>query len=203
MRKDILLGTILTLWGAQALAANPLLGEIELEAASKAERDAGVWLDGQYVGFVRNLHGKGRLVLVPGEHRLLFKLIGFQDVHSTIMVEPDTRAEYKVAMHPADNVLYPAKDATAKLRLAVEPEEAAIFVNDRYVGHIGRFNGRRGMRLEPGKYRFMIALPGYESFETELNVRANQTYELKTELRKGPLGDQAQALTAGDPQAAR
>jgi hypothetical protein len=203
MRKDILLGTILTLWGAQALAANPLLGEVELEAASKAERDAGVWLDGQYVGFVRNLHGKGRLVLVPGEHRLLFKLIGFQDVRSTIVVEPDARAKFKVAMQAADNVLYPAKDATAKLRLDVEPEEAAIFVNDRYVGYIDRFNGARGMRLAPGKYRFTIALPGYESFETELNVRANQTYELKTELRKGPLGDQAQALTAGDPQAAR
>jgi hypothetical protein len=59
MRKDILLGTILTLWGAQALAANPLLGEVELEAASKAERDAGVWLDGQYVGLSETCMAKG------------------------------------------------------------------------------------------------------------------------------------------------
>jgi hypothetical protein len=204
MRKSIfLLASVLGLASPNLPAANPLLGEVEIEAASKVERDAGVWVDGQYVGFVKNMQGKDRLVLVPGEHRLLFKLVGYRDVSSTIVVEPDTRAAYRVEMSEVENLSYPAKEATAKLRLEIEPEEAAIFVNDRYVGHVDSFNGPRGMRLEPGKYRFTIALPGYQSFDTELNVRANQTYELKTNLQKGPLGEQARGLTAGDPASTR
>jgi hypothetical protein len=196
MRNGIVLFVLAAMWAAQsAVAANPIQGEVEIEAASRLERNAGVWLDGQYVGFVKDLEGKGKLVLVPGEHTLLFKLIGYDDVTSTIVVEPGTRKEYRVAMAQAADVSYPEKENTAQLRISVKPEEAAIFVNDSYVGHIDRFDGRRGMRLSPGTYRFTIALPGYQSFETELTLRAGQVYEIKTELPKGRLGEQAGELT--------
>jgi hypothetical protein len=52
------------------------------------------------------------------------------------------------------------------------------------------------MRLSPGTYRFTIALPGYQPFNTELTLRSGQTYEIKTELPKGEIGDQAEELTA-------
>ena len=177
-------------------SANPLLGEVEIEAATQLERDAGVWVDGQYVGFVKDLRGKGKLTLVPGEHRLLFKLIGYQDVERAIVVEPGQGSQYRIAMTEAPNLTYPEKEATAQVRLAVEPKEAAVFVNGNYVGHVDRFNGRKGMRLSPGTYRFTIALPGYRSFETEVTLRAAQLYEIKTALPEGSIGEQAEALTA-------
>ena len=183
-------------------AANPLQGEVELHAASKVERNAGVWLDGQYVGFVKDLEGRGKLVLLPGEHELVFKLIGYDDLTSTIDVEPGSRNRYRVAMLPLADATYPEESKTAQLRLAVKPDKAAIFVNDAYVGHIDRFDGRRGMRLSAGTYRLTIALPGYEAFNTELTVRAGQSYELKTDLRKGSLDDRAAALIAGATAAA-
>jgi hypothetical protein len=58
------------------------------------------------------------------------------------------------------------------------------------------------MRLSAGTYRVTIALPGYEPFNAELTVRAGQTYEIKTELEKGLLGEQALELTAREPAAA-
>jgi hypothetical protein len=180
-----------------AMAANPLQGEIELKAASKVERNAGLWLDGQYVGFVKDLEGKNKLVLMPGEHKLVFKLIGYDDLTSTIEVEPSSRNRYRVAMLPKASATYPDESDTAQLRIAVKPEQAAIFVNDSYVGHIDQFDGRRGMRLAAGTYRLTIALPGYEAFNTELTVRAGQSYEVKTELPKGRLNEQAAALIAG------
>jgi hypothetical protein len=198
----VLLGVASWCMAASASAANPLQGEVEIEAASRIERNAGLWLDGQYVGFVKDLEGKGRLVLVPGPHTLLFKLVGYEDVASTIAVEPDTRQEYRLAMTAAADVTYPDKDNTAQVRISVKPEDAAIFVNDSYVGHTDRFDGRRGMRMSAGTYRFTIALPGYQPFNTELTVRAGQTYEIKTELPKGRLGDQAGELTAQMPAAA-
>jgi len=82
-------------------------GEVEIRAASRLERSAGLWLDGQYVGAVGELGGRGRLVLLPGEHELTFKLIGYEDVTSTIVVEPGERQEYRIAMTgSADAVLF-------------------------------------------------------------------------------------------------
>lgn len=197
LRQTVLFGLVVGFGAAQA--QNPLLGEVELEAASKIERDAGVWLDGQYIGFVDDLRGRDRLVLVPGRHELLFKLVGYQDVRSSITVEPGQDTEYRVAMEPKPGVTYPSKETTARLRIEVEPEDAAIFVNQTFVGHVDRFDGRRGMRLAPGTYRFTVALPGYESFQTELTLRAEQTYEIKTELPRGKLSNQAAELIAVNP----
>jgi hypothetical protein len=199
--KSTAVGMAISAWlvAGSALAANPLQGEVELKAAGKIERNAGLWLDGQYVGFVKDLEGNGKLVLVPGEHKLLFKLIGYDDVTSTIVVEPGSRKQYRVAMLPNPNATYPDESNTAQLRISVKPEEAAIFVNDSYVGHIDRFDGRRGMRLSAGTHRLTIALPGYEAFNTEITVRAGQSYEIKAELPKGALNEQAAELIARTP----
>lgn len=184
------------LWAGGTFAANPILGEIKLDAASKIERNAGVWLDGQYVGYVKDLRGKGKLVVVPGEHDLLVKLVGYEDVAQTVVVDPGEAKRYRVSMAPAADVTYPDEEETARLRVSVVPEDAAVFVNGKFVGHVDRFDGRAGMRLEAGVYDITIALPGYQSFETELTVRAGQDYELKTTLAKGVLTDQAAELTA-------
>jgi hypothetical protein len=190
------LGIAIASWTASscALAANPLQGEVDLKAASKIERNAGLWLDGQYVGFVKDLEGNGKLVLLPGEHTLVFKLIGYAELTSTIEVEPGSRKSYAVAMLPKPATTYPREGDTAQLRISVKPQEAPIFVNDSYVGHVDQFDGRSGMRLSAGTYRITVALPGYEAFDTELTVRAGQSYEVKTELRKGRLNERAAAL---------
>jgi hypothetical protein len=198
-KATVLLSVVSWCAATGVFAATPLQGEVEIAAASKLERNAGLWLDGQYVGSVNELDGKGRLALVPGEHRLLFKLIGYEDVTSTIVVEPGTRQEYRLAMSPVADAKYPEKGDTAKLRIQVKPEVAAIFVNDSFVGRSDRFGGRQGMRLSAGTYRVTVALPGYEAFNAELTLRAGQTYEIKTELAKGRLGDQAEELTARTP----
>lgn len=203
MRNGVL-GLVAVSWffAGAAFAANPLQGEVELKPAGKVERNAGLWLDGQYVGFVKDLEGRGKLVLLPGEHKLVFKLIGYRDLTSTIRVEPGSRNRYRVAMIPSAEAAYPDESKTAQLRISVKPKEAAIFVNDSYVGHIDLFDGRRGMRLSAGTYRVTIALPGYAAFDTELTVRAGQSYEIKTDLPKGSLDDRAAALIAGTTVAA-
>ncbi len=199
MFRKIVLAISATLLVNAANAQNPLLGEVELKADSRTERDAGVWLDGQYVGFVSDLRGGDRLVLVPGRHDLLIKLVGYEDLRSTITVEPGEKSEYRVALQQKAGVTYPAKEGTARVRVEIEPEDAAIFVNETFVGHVDRFDGRRGLRMEPGTYRFTIALPGFEAFQTQLTLRADQTYEVKTRLKEGRLSDQAAELFVNNP----
>jgi hypothetical protein len=192
----LLAGIICSSAATIAWTANPILGEVEIKAASRLERDAGLWVDGQYLGYVRELQGRGKLVLVPGEHQLLFKLIGYQDVAGSIVVDPGERTLYRLRMLEAPDITYPDKAQTARLRVSVDPDDAAVFVNGAYIGHVDQFDDRKGLRLGPGSYKFTIALPGYQSFETELSVRAGQSYEISTELLKGNFNDQAGVLSA-------
>ncbi len=190
-----LLGLVLASSIATSFAVNPVLGEIEIIPASNVESDAGVWIDGQYVGYAKTLRGSGRLVLLPGEHEVRFQLIGYENVVSTIVVEPGARKQYRLTMLEKPDLTYPDRSETAQLRIFVQPEDAAIFVDDVFVGHVDRFNNRRGVRLKEGTYRLTIALPGYHPFETEMSLVAGQTYEIKTDLKKGDLDVQGGPLS--------
>ena len=182
---------------AAIAAKNPMLAEIEIDAASRAERDAGVWVDGQYIGHVRQLRGKSRLTLMPGRHELLFKLVGYEDVQREVTLEPGERYTYRLSMQERAALEFPTKEQTASIVLDIDPKDAAVFVNDRYAGHVDRFDGGRGMRLRAGTYRFKVTLPGYRPFETEMTLQPNQRYELRAELAKGTIVEQDEELLVG------
>jgi PEGA domain len=190
LRFRLLACAAVCLVAAEASAGkSDALGEVRLEPAGKAERDAGVWIDGRYVGYVRELDRRRGLTLVPGPHELVVKLAGFRDIEDTIVVAPGQRVDFSVAMSRAEGVSYPDLARTAVLKLSVAPERAAVFIDGAYVGNVDRFDTRRGVRLAAGTYELRVALPGYATFETELKLRADQVYELSTELKPASLGD--------------
>jgi len=43
------------------------------------------------------------------------------------------------------------------------------------------------MKISPGKHRIRVELPGYRTFDTEMNLLANQESEVKTELVPGSI----------------
>src|SRR6266853_870781 len=58
-----LLVTILLTAGASVWASdNQVLAELRFMAHNGAEKKAGVWVDGQYVGFVKELNGDKKLM---------------------------------------------------------------------------------------------------------------------------------------------
>ena len=48
-------------------------------ARTKAEKTAGVWVDGQYVGFVKELTGDKKITLLPGKHEVLVRQAWYKD----------------------------------------------------------------------------------------------------------------------------
>jgi len=81
---------------------------------------------------------------------------------------------------------YPA--VYSEIKLQVTPDRAAVFVDDRFVGHVHEFGGvGRKMQVSPGKHRIKIALPGYRTFETEVNLLPKQKFTIKTDLVKGSI----------------
>ena len=168
-----------------AWAGNEILGELALKPASKAEKDAGVWINGQYLGFLKELKGKRKVLLLPGEHQIDFKLAGYEDVTRTIVMEPGEKKTYRVTMLEDPNVTYPDLSEAGQIHIDVEPQRAAVYVDGSYAGHVDEFNGRKGLWVSAGEHLFEIKLPGYQSFVTQMTINKGQRYKLETELARG------------------
>jgi PEGA domain len=162
-------------------AANEVMGEIQFEGKSHVEETSGVWIDGEYVGYLKELKGSKKVLLLPGEHLITVRQDGYQDFTEKILAQPGQIEVVRVAMEKAPTGLLPDQMATVKI--AVNPSRAAVFVDGLFVGHVGEFEGiGRGMLVTPGTHRIKIALPSYQTFETDINPLANQKVEIKTDL---------------------
>jgi hypothetical protein len=174
-------------------AQGQVMGELQFSGATKVERNSGVWIDGQYVGYLKELKGDKKIVLLPGDHEVSVRQAGYKDFRKNIVVEPKQVQRFAVTMQKDPRALYPAANA-ATLKLDVMPERAAVFVDDAYIGHASDFGGAfHSMLVTPEKHRVKIELPGYRTFETEINPLARQKTEIKTELVPGSI-EQAGAL---------
>ena len=167
-------------------AGNDVLGEIQFVGASKVEKTSGVWVDGQYVGYLKELKGSKKVLLLPGEHEIVVRQAGFKDFTQKVLLEPGQRQVVNVTMAKDPQAQYP--EVTAEVKMSVRPNRAAVFVDDRFVGFVDQFDGPgQWLLLAPGKHRFKITLPGYKTFDTEINLFPNQKFELKTDLFKGSI----------------
>jgi len=182
----VLAALILLLSAARSYADNRVMGEVQFEGASKVEQDSGVWIDGQYLGYLKELKGDKKVMLLPGEHEISVRQAGFENFVRKLVVEPGQKLTLRVAMEKSAGWLTPS--STATLKLTVQPNRAAVFLDDSYVGHVGEFGGKfHSMQIAAGKHRIKIELPGYRTFETELNLLAGQKSEVKTDLVKGSI----------------
>src|SRR5260370_7332366 len=180
-------GVFLALLCAAALPvaaqSNEILGEVRLHPQNGAAKTAGVWVDGRYVGYLSELKGSKRLVLLPGEHGISVREAGYESVDQKISVQPNAVQTLRVSLAKDPRAQFPT--VSAEVRLSIDPDRAAVFVDEQFAGHAHEFGGGgRAMLLRPGKHPIKITFPGYQSFDTDIHVRANQKYEIKTQLPK-------------------
>jgi hypothetical protein len=167
-----------------AFAGNDVLGEIDLVGASKVEKTSGVWVDGQYVGYLRELKGSKKILLLPGEHDITVRQGGYLDFVQKVSVRGGDTQTIAVKMEKDVRVQLP--QVTAEIKLDVNPNRAAVFVDGVFVGHVAEFGGvGRALLVTPGKRKVKISLPGYQPFETDIELVANQKSTIKTDLVKG------------------
>ena len=153
---------------------------------TKDEKTAGVWVDGQYVGFVRELAGDKKLTLLPGKHEVVVRQAWYNEFVEQPVLEPGQIVQINVALVKSAGL--PTKDATGELRIAATPSRAVVFVDGQYAGHVDEFNGvGKAMLLTPGQHRLRIALPGYLPFDTMVDLRPQQKLKIQTDLVKGSI----------------
>ena len=194
-RRRLGLVSVLSLCGVFAAlptahAQDRIMGQIQFVQSSKVAKTSGVWVDGQYVGYVGELQGRNRLRLLPGQHEIVVREAGFEDYEEKAMIEPGKVLDLHVILEKDSSARYPDPKTSAQVRLDVSPDRAAVFVDDNFVGHVNEFYGvGHGMLVVPGKHNIKIDLGGYKTFETEVTLLPRQKFTLKTELMAGSIND--------------
>ena len=169
-----------------AHAQSQVLGEVKLVGKTKADKTSGVWVDGQYLGYVMELKDDKKILLMPGEHEIAVRQAGYTDFTKKVVVEPRKKTEVQVVMLKDPRTRLPT--VTSLIKLKVTPDRAAVFVDDAFAGNVTEFSGvGHGMLVSPGKHRIKIALAGYQAFETEVNLLAHQKMTIKTDLLQGSI----------------
>ena len=162
-------------------AQNDVMGAIRFKTPDKAQKSAGVWIDGRYVGYVSELHGYDKITLLPGPHDIVVRQAGYTDFIQKIDVRPGTKISLRLAMQKDPRVEY-AKNP-AELKLAVTPVEAGVFLDGAFAGYGQQFQGvGRAMLVNPGTHQIKFVLPGYQDYETQVNLAAKQKSAVKVKL---------------------
>jgi hypothetical protein len=177
--------------GSMRSQDNKIMGQVDFAANTKDEKNAGVWIDGQYVGHVSELKGDKKVVILPGEHTISARQSGYQEIEQKVTVEPGKTLLFTVRLAKDSNVQY--SKVTSEIKIHVEPDRAAVFLDGSFVGYVHEFGGvGRAMLVNPGKHEIKIALPGFRDFTTQVNLLPKQKYTIETKLVPG-------SITQADP----
>jgi hypothetical protein len=174
---------LMTLTATLAFTDNKVLGEVDFQGATSLEQDSGVWIDGQYLGYLKELKGSKKVLLLPGKHEISIRHDGYKEFTQEVNLQPAEKQEVHVTLERDPQYQMPA--VTAEIKLSVDPDRAAVFVDGLLVGHAGELGGiAKSLLVAPGKRKITISLPGYQTFETEVDLAPHQKFTLKTKLLK-------------------
>ncbi len=174
-------------------AQNQVMGQVDFIGSAKADKNAGVWIDGQYVGHVNELKGDKKILLLPGEHEIVLRQTGYHEFTQKIVVEPAKEQEVIVKLERNPEAQYPT--VTSEIKLQITPDRAAVFVDGTFAGYVHEFGGTgRKMLVSPGKHRIRIGLAGFQDFETTVDLLPHQKITLKSDLVPGSITQAGPAI---------
>jgi len=178
-------------------AENRVLAELRFVPTTSADKGAGVWVDGQYVGYVKELKGDKKVLLLPGKHDIVVRQAWYKDYVTEALLQPGQVHTLTISL--AKDVRTSPVPATGELKISATPARAAVFVDDQFAGHVDEFDGPgQAMLLTPGHYRVRIALPGYLPFDNVVDLRANQKLKIETALVKGSITEAGSLINKTD-----
>jgi hypothetical protein len=199
-------------WGAGpygSRAGNGLLGYAMISGMGGLDVDAKpdraeVWVDGRFVADARDLDGDpSYLWLKQGAHHVVLYKAGFKSFEDDVDVRagvlrrlkvqlekgesrPPVAAPAEVRREPARPELGAARPRTGGaggvVRLQVRPRDASVYVDGGYRGTAGELPS---LRLSAGHHRLELVRPGFQPLEKELDVEADQSFDLELSMERG------------------
>jgi len=143
--------------------------------------DAGVFINGQYVGPATRFTVPEKYQAPAGDIEITLKDPRYEDFVTKVSVRPKKTTKIKYALKPVE----PAKPPFGRLRLGGgEPESfmsiaagdtGAVYINDKFFGYVDELNNvGGGILLNPGTYDLHIASPIFGDIRQKVTIEANK-----------------------------
>lgn len=145
--------------------------------------DAGVYVDGKYVGHADQFNGPGqKLYITPGEHEVRFSIAYYQDFSTKVNIQPNQTTVIQQSLGRSDEQL--PKPPFGRIKIHVKPlAKTAVIFNGRMAGHADQANGPgQVMVVEAGHYKIELAHAGYKPHVTEFDIAGNETKTITVTL---------------------
>ena len=82
-------------------------------------------------------------------------------------------------------VAAPRVSTKSRLQLRIEPPDAAVYVDDRFVGTAEEVNSLdRGVAVSPGKHTVTVSRPGFKDRIANVDVSAGGTEKVEISLSR-------------------
>ena len=146
-----------------------------------APPDAGVFLNGQYVGPAHRFTLSEKYPIPAGEVEVAFRDPRYEDYVTKVTVRPGKTTKVKYSMKKME----PAKPPFGRLRLGGgEPESlisvaagdvGAVYINDRFMGYVDQLNNAGGgLLLNPGTYNLHVSSSRFGEIRQNVTIEANK-----------------------------
>jgi hypothetical protein len=134
---------------------------------------AGVFVDGKYVGPAANFRMARKYALTPGKHEIRLVDPRYEEMSTTV----DLTAGKTVTVSETLKPLPPPKGPYGMLHTKSPDKFAAVYVNDKFYGHAGEFNGcPQALLLPPGEYTVRIEpVSGGVQVSKTIQIEAGKT----------------------------
>jgi PEGA domain len=169
-----------------ALAASALTGMLHAQANGYIKpygkpSDAGVFINGQYVGPAHRFTLSEKYPVSAGEVEVSLRDPRYEDFTTKVKVEPNKTTKIRYTM----KMLEPPKPPFGRLRLGGgEPESffsvaagdvGAVYVNDHFYGYVDELNNAGGgLLLNPGTYNVRVSSQKFGEIQKTVTIEANK-----------------------------
>ena len=137
---------------------------------------AGVFIDGKYVGPAANFKVAQTYDVAPGEHEVRLEEPRYQEIVKMVTITAGKKTVLKETM----TALPPAKPPFGKLRVENPDHFAAVYVNDRFMGHVDEFsNFAQALLLNPGTYEVKVVPSSGPTITKSVTIEADKTVIVK------------------------
>jgi hypothetical protein len=131
--------------------------------------------------FAKGPDGTGEAAPPPAPRHPMHRDDGWGDRDTPPPGEHSSEERVDVRAEPLPR---PARNR-ARMRFKVTPEDAAVYVDDKYLGAGGDLEANpRGVVTDPGTHSITVARPGYKTKTVDITVRIGAPVDVVVELEK-------------------
>lgn len=153
-----------------ASAADSSVGYLKVKVSPDK---AGVFVDGQYFGPAARFASTEKYLIAPGKHVITMVDPRCEEATATVQIEAGKTATINQTLKP----LPEPKEPFGTLKVISKYNQAAVIINDHYVGHVDEFdNAFQGLLINPGTYSVRIDLAGGQTvLSQQVTIAAGKT----------------------------